>query len=234
MEIRDGVYTYALDWPLATELGVNRRGHGNEESLSVNVVETDEGAVQIGMGHSTTADESVAVARRHGVDLAFAEHGDWDHYSAGPRLREELGVELGVPEGDAEAIADDGVEADFLLSGGDEIRGIEVIDAPGHTPGNLVFLYADVLFAGDTVLGADIENIADDDWSGRLALSPPNRNAGGDEAAIESVRKLLEYDFEVLLLTHGEDVLSDAKTEVEALVDDLDRGIDRGDRGALE
>lgn len=234
MEIRDGVYTYALDWPLATELGVNRRGHGNEESLSVNVVETDEGAVQIGMGHSTTADESVAVARRHGVDLAFAEHGDWDHYSAGPRLREELGVELGVPEGDAEAIADDGVEADFLLSGGDEIRGIAVIDAPGHTPGNLVFLYADVLFAGDTVLGADIENIADDDWSGRLALSPPNRNAGGDEAAIESVRKLLEYDFEVLLLTHGEDVLSDAKAEVEALVDDLDRGIDRGDRGALE
>lgn len=234
MEIRDGVYTYALDWPLATELGVNRRGHGNEESLSVNVVETDEGAVQIGMGHSTTADESVAVARRHGVDLAFAEHGDWDHYSAGPRLREELGVELGVPEGDAEAIADDGVEADFLLSGGDEIRGIEIIDAPGHTPGNLVFLYADVLFAGDTVLGADIENVADDDWSGRLALSPPNRNAGGDEAAIESVRKLLEYDFEVLLLTHGEDVLSDAKAEVEALVDDLDRGIDRGDRGALE
>lgn len=234
MEIRDGVYTYALDWPLATELGVNRRGHGNEDSLSVNVVETDEGAVQIGMGHSTTADESVAVARRHGVDLAFAEHGDWDHYSAGPWLREELGVELGVPEGDAEAIADDGVEADFLLSGGDVLRGIEVIDAPGHTPGNLVFLYADVLFAGDTVLGADIENIADDDWSGRLALSPPNRNAGGDEAAIESVRKLLEYDFDVLLLTHGEDVLSDAKAEVEALVDDLDRGIDRGDRGALE
>lgn len=233
MQVRDDVYTYALDWPLATDLGVNRRGHGNEDSLSINVVETDDGAVQIGMGHSTTADGSLEVARTHGVDVALAEHGDWDHYSAGPRLRDELGVELGVPEGDADEIIDDGVEPDFLVSGGDEIRGIEAIDAPGHTVGNLVFRYGDVLFAGDTVLGSDIENVADDDWSGRLALSPPNRNHGGDDAAIESVRKLLEYDFDVLLITHGEDVLEDAEAEVRRLVDDLDGGIDRGDRGAL-
>lgn len=233
MRVNDSVYTYDLDWPLAAELGVDRRGvDGNP--LSINVVQTPEATVQIGAGHETTADQAVDVARDHGVDVVVAEHGDPDHYGAAPRLRDELGVEVAIPAGDAEAIIKDGVDPDYRLRGGETFRGVDVIAAAGHTPGNLVFLYDDVLFAGDTLLGADVELVADDDWQGAFAMSPPNRNAGGDQQARETIRRLLDHDFDVVLITHGENVLENAHDEVETLVADLDRGIERADRGVLE
>jgi glyoxylase-like metal-dependent hydrolase (beta-lactamase superfamily II) len=35
-----------------------------------------------------------------------------------------------------------------------ELEGIKIISTPGHTPGHVCFLYKDVLFAGDLVIGS--------------------------------------------------------------------------------
>lgn len=233
MRVRDGIYTEAIEWALAEEMGVNRRGAA-VPALSVHVAETDEATVLFGAGHESIAGRTASVAREHEVDVVVVEHGDPDHYGGVPRLRSELGLEVAVPAGDAGRLAEAGIESDHRLDGSETFRGVTVIDAPGHTPGNLAFVYDEVLFAGDTVIGADVELVADDDWSGPLALSPPNRNSGGDEAAGRSVGRLLDHAFDVVLLTHGEPVLERGREQVETLVRDLEGGIDRRDRGALE
>lgn len=232
MRVTDRIHTYEVDWPLAEEMGVNRRGM-TDYSLSIHVAETDEMTVQFGAGHETTTEQVAEIADDQNVEIVIVEHGDPDHYGGAPSLRGGLGIEVAVPDGDAEAITDDGIEFDYRLVGGEVFSDITIIDANGHTPGNLAFVFEGVLFAGDTVIGSDVELVADDNWSGPLALSPPNRNSGGDEAAQRSVRRLLEYDFDSVLLTHGANLLGDGRAGVETLVDDLTDGINRHDRGQL-
>lgn len=221
MQIRDGVDTYSLPFPM---------WEGVDDALCVSVLETGEGTVLVGGGHETAADPLVEVATDHGVDAVIVEHGDADHYGGVPALRSALDVEVAVPRGDAEPVEEAGITPDHLLEDGEVWRGVEAIAAPGHTPGNMAFLYDDVLLAGDTVIGSDFVVVADDGWTGPLAISAPSRNTGGDDLAQESVGDLLAYDFEVVLMTHGSDVLEDGHAAMETLVEDLERGVVRHDK----
>lgn len=209
MQVSPGVVTYDLAW---------NRG----EPLAVHVLETDDGTVLFGAGDDHTADELVHIAGKHGVDAVVVEHGDVDHYEGVPALREALGdVEVAVPAGDATYLEDAGIAADRLLDDDDRFYGVLAIAAPGHTPGNMAYLYGGVLVAGDTVAGADSQYAADGDWSGPLAPMTPDYNAD-DATARESVGRLPEYDFEVVLVTHGTNVTERGQRAVETLVADLD------------
>lgn len=208
MEVRTGVHTFDLAWDY-------------DEPLSVHVLETAESTVLFGAGDESTAGELVDVAREHGVDAVVVEHGDGDHYGGVPALREALDVTVAVPAGDAKFLEDAGIEPDVRLDAGERFRGIETIAAPGHTPDNMAYLYGDVLVAGDTVAGVDSMFAAEGDWSGPLAPMTPDYNAD-DERARDSIGTLLEYDFEMVLLTHGSNVTGDGRGAVETLVADLD------------
>lgn len=218
MHVSDEVTTYPLDY----------RMFDGPNTLCVHVIETPEATVQFGSGHESTADEVTDIAVDHDVDVVVAEHGDGDHYGGMPTLRDAIDdVELAVPEGDAEWVRDAGIDPDHELRDGETYWEITAIHTPGHTPGNMAFLYDDVLVAGDTLVGTDFDPIADDPWSGPFGIVPPSRNTGGDDAAIESVKQLLELDFETVLVSHGENVYEDGKSAVRTLVDDLEAGIER-------
>lgn len=202
MRVKPGVHTYDLEW------------EGFGEPLSVHVVEADE-TLLFGGGDASTADELAEIARDHDVDVVVVEHGDPDHYMGVPRLR-ELDIKVAVPEVDAPRLRDDGVEPDVTLEPSEEYWGVTVVAAPGHTPGNAAYVYDDVLVAGDTVVGAD----------SRFARPPPSESAlsviesdwnANHEDAVASVANLLEHDFEVVLVTHGSNVVENGKQEVEAL-----------------
>lgn len=204
MRVKPGVYTYDLEW------------ESFGEPLSVHVVEA-EGTVLFGGGDASTSDALVEIARDHGVDAVVVEHGDPDHYMGVPHLREsEPGIDVAVPERDASFLRDDGVEPDVTLEPGDKYFGVEVVAAPGHTPGNASYVYDDVLVAGDTVVGADSEfarpppsdlSVIESDWN------------ADDEEAVASVANLLEHDFETVLVTHGSNVLENGRQEVENVVE---------------
>lgn len=206
MEVRPEVYTYGVEWD---------RG----EPLGVHVIETDEATVLFGAGTDDAADVLVTIARDHGVDTVVVEHGDGDHYGGVPALRDGIdGLEVATPAGDVSFLENAGIEVDRPLAGETVYRGIRTIPAPGHTPDNMAYLYEDVLVAGDTVLGVDSQFATAGDWSGAFAVSGSNTD---DERTRDSVSVLAEYDFDIVLVTHGPNVTEGGRAEVETLIADL-------------
>lgn len=207
MDIRDGVFGYAIEWEY-------------DEPLGIHVIKTDSATVQFGAGTESIGEEVASVAGDHGVDTVIVEHGHEDHYGGVPALRDALDVEVAVPAGDAPVLRDAGIEPDRLLSARETYRGVETIEAPGHTADNMAYLVDEVLVAGDTVVGADSIFTAPGDWVGPLAVIEPGFNT--DDAEMRaSVPRLLEYSFEVVLVTHGSNVHTDGYGAVETLVDEL-------------
>lgn len=210
MEVNERFETFDIDWSF----------EGIEEPLSVHVVEADGATVLFGGGDDSIADELVELAREHEVDVVVVEHADPDHYTGVPALREALDVEVAVPAGDADTLREAGVEVDHLLEPGETYWGIRTVSAPGHTPDNMAYLYGEVCVAGDTVCGSDSVFAADDDWSGPLGVLMPGLSHD-DAQARASVATLLEFGYEVVLLTHGSSVLEDGLEAVETVVEDL-------------
>lgn len=86
-----------------------------------------------------------------------------------------------------------------------------MIHVPGHTKGNCSYLLQGkgVLVAGDTIFGDDEGNI----------FEPPEKYCLNVEQATRELERLLAYDFDALIYTHGKDILTGAKAKVEALVE---------------
>ncbi len=121
-------------------------------------------------------DRILAEARRRGVRIEkiLLTHGHIDHAGATAELAERLGVPIEGPHADdafwieqlptqSRMFGLPGARAfvpDRWLEGGDRVQvggiGFEVVHAPGHTPGHVVFyqpearlaIVGDVLFAG--------------------------------------------------------------------------------------
>lgn len=207
MRVRDGVLTFDLDW---------NRG----EPLSVHVIQTPGGSVLFGAGDESTADAVVRIATDHGIAGVVVEHGDVDHYGGVPALRSALDVEVAVPAGDAGFLLEEGIEPDRRLTDGERFMGVLAIELPGHTPGNMAFLYDGVLVAGDTVAGVDSRYAAEGDWSGPLTVMDRDHNAMNRRAR-EVVKRLADYDIETVLVTHGDHVLEGGNAAIATLIEDL-------------
>ena len=82
--------------------------------------------------------------------------------------------------------------------------GLQVIHAPGHTPGHIA-LYAKerrTLFAGDSLMN-----------TGGLHL-PMSTTSHDMDQARRSVRRLVEFDFDIALPGHGEPILGRANEKI--------------------
>jgi glyoxylase-like metal-dependent hydrolase (beta-lactamase superfamily II) len=91
---------------------------------------------------------------------------------------------------------------------GDEVFGLEVIETPGHTAGHISILdrAAGVLVAGDALNGIG------------GGVSGPNPSFSENmTVAIDSVRKLAGYTYDIALFGHGEPVLANASQAVSDL-----------------
>jgi glyoxylase-like metal-dependent hydrolase (beta-lactamase superfamily II) len=102
-------------------------------------------------------------------------------------------------------------DIDVQLVGGEMLKplgGLQVIHTPGHTPCSICLYSPErrLLFVGDAMQRR------------RKKLQFPARMVSTDLAqAVESVRKLAELDFEVLVLGHGRPVTRGARAWVQAL-----------------
>lgn len=97
---------------------------------------------------------------------------------------------------------------DQAVDDGDRLGPVEVIHAPGHSPGHLAFYLPEqrVLFTGDAVVTSPKFMGG---WPG-FALN------AGQQA--ETLRRLATYDVEVLAVGHGEPVCQQAKARLRSLV----------------
>lgn len=91
------------------------------------------------------------------------------------------------------------VEPDILLENGDQIGEYQVIHTPGHTPGSICLYNPEnkTIFVGDNLRYKD----------GKLQ-SPGERLLPEPEKYEESMKKLLNYDIEVIFTGHTAPVTS--------------------------
>ncbi len=151
------------------------------------------------------------------IDIILITHSHGDHIANLTIIKRKTGAEVMAGSGDADRIKErTGVDVGRRLLHGDVVDacgGIEAIGVPGHSEGNLSFYLRrnKAVIAGDTIFG---------DLEGNLH-APPEKYCQDAEMAARSVRRLLEYDFDVLLISHGKNLMSDAKRKVSELCQEI-------------
>lgn len=207
VEILEGVYS--VD-----------HSEAQDHSMESWILDCDEGVVLVDGGmtgeHVLNLEAELQVMGRGwgDVKLILVTHKHGDHINNLPRLVELTGAPMKAHRLEAPLIENaTGVKVEGL-----EDRevvpvcgGIEVIHVPGHSEGNCSYYLRKhrAIIGGDTIFG---------DPEGNLT-PPPERYCLDVEQATREMRRLLDYDFDSFIYTHGRDILKDAKRRVRELVE---------------
>ena len=155
---------------------------------------------------------------RSDVRTIVLTHSDMDHAGSAAPLKEETHAKVAIHEADAPRLSGekelktakgvlgfflrvatavmrfDRLKADILLKDSNIIDSLTVIHTPGHTEGSIcLYLPGHALFVGDALLTND-----------ERAPSLPRRSLSMDlDLAKESIRKISQLEYSVLLPGHG-------------------------------
>ena len=96
---------------------------------------------------------------------------------------------------------------------------LQIIHLKGHTKGNICLLFQErVLLVGDSMMGKNMLNPI----LGPVEINPPIPSASMDQKmAVANLRKLLNYNFQIILPSHGEPILDHAKEKLQSFIDGL-------------
>ncbi len=148
------------------------------------------------------------------VKLILITHAHGDHIENLKKVVELTGAEIMVGRGDSKKLVDEtGIKADVELEHGDTISacgGIEVIQIPGHSDGNLSFFLKEekTIIVGDSIFGDQYGNL----------YPPPEKYSKDAKKAKAELNRLLLYDFDKVLLSHGMNILKDGKKKISELI----------------
>ena len=134
-----------------------------------------------------------------------------NHSRAANVLRDATGARTAIHRADADHAQRQGCVIDEAMSSGEMHGPLLIIPAKGKSPGEVVLHWHErrLLFVGDAVIGNP---------PGELSLLPEDKL--DDPAQLrDSLRALLDVDFDTLLLGDGEPLLSGAKARLSALVE---------------
>ena len=133
-----------------------------------------------------------------------------NHSRASNKLRERTGARTSIHSNDAAHARDQGTVLDDALAVGQTIGPLVVVDAAGKSPGEVAFHWPErrLLMVGDAVIGNP---------PGHFGLLH-EKVMDDPERLRQSVRRLLDFDFDALLVGDGEPILEGAKARLEELV----------------
>jgi len=188
-----------LTWPWFSEPhGYNFNGH---------LVRHPGGNICIDPVEPTEDDMDALV----GEGVAWIILTNRNHSRAANRVRAATGARTIIHALDADHARSQETELDDILDVGAAVGPLEVVDASGKSPGEVALLWRErrILIVGDAIIGTP---------PGRCGLLP--ERVMDDPARLRaSVRRLLDLDFDTLLVGDGESILKDAKARIEELVE---------------
>jgi len=133
-----------------------------------------------------------------------------NHSRAANAVREATGSEIAIHHADAAHAQEQGCLIDEALSVGGRVGPLLVLQAAGKSPGEIALLWEErrILFVGDIVIGKP---------AGSLSLLPDEKM--DDPSGLrDSVRKLLDVDFDAILVGDGTPILTGARQALADLV----------------
>ncbi len=188
-----------LTWPWFSEPhGYNFNGH---------LVRDPGGNICIDPVEPTGDDMDALV--REGV--AWIVLTNRNHSRAANRVRARTGARTVIHADDADHARSQGTELDGALRVGDTVGPLEVVDAAGKSPGEVALWWPErgILIVGDAIIGNP---------PGQCGLLP--ERVMDDPARLRNnLRKLLDLDFDILLVGDGEPILQNAKARLKELVE---------------
>lgn len=154
------------------------------------------------------AEEDLEEIARHGVARIVLTNRN--HSRAANKVRARTGARTAIHPADAPHARSQSAELDDELRIGEKIGPLVVVGVPGKSPGEVALHWPErkILIVGDAVVG---------DPPGRCKLLP--EKVVDDPARLrESVRSLLDLDFDILLPGDGAPILQGAKERLRELV----------------
>ena len=134
-----------------------------------------------------------------------------NHSRAANLVRERTGASTLIHPDDAAHAKGQGAEIDRDLNVGEMVGPLAIVAVPGKSPGEVALHWPErsLLIVGDAVIGNP---------PGRCGLL--REKVMDDPARLrQSVRKLLDLEFDTLLFGDGASILHDAKMRLKELVD---------------
>ena len=166
------------------------------------------------------------------VKTIVITHCHIDHVRGASELKKATGAKLTIHEADADYLSGKKelprpkgaigvlfslfspffkitpVEPDQRLKDNDRTGSFTVVHTPGHTLGSISLYDGErkLMFVGDTVR-----------YSKEKIRGPPKALSSDFEQAIQSIQKISNFDFDVMLSGHGEPLKSNASARVKEL-----------------
>lgn len=198
------------------------------------LVETEEKSILI-IDAGTKSDASKILSfikdlgKENSVSYIILTHSDMDHSGGAVELRKQTGAKIAIHELDAPRVAGekalkqvsglgrvlipvfsifvafDKFKPDITLKHDEKLGPLTVIHTPGHTEGSIcLYKPGAALFSGDTIIT---------NKSGIIRLPAGYLNSDPRRLK-ESVKRLSELEFSILLPGHGVPLLSNASRKV--------------------
>lgn len=133
-----------------------------------------------------------------------------NHTRAANLFRARLGARTAIHPKDADYARGQGAEIDDAIEVGDRIGPLQVVGAPGKSPGEVALLWEErrLLIVGDAIIGHP---------PGRCGVLP--EKVMDDPVQMkQSIENLLVFDFDTLLMGDGVSILFGAKDRLKELV----------------
>lgn len=131
-----------------------------------------------------------------------------NHSRAAAAFRERYGVPVRIHRSDAEQAR---VTADETLAGDESVTDeVRIVSVPGKSPGEIAFHLPrkQALIVGDLVIGA----------TPGVLSTYPDEAIDDREELLQSAEKLLDLEFDALLLCDGDPLLRHGKEKLQAFV----------------
>jgi glyoxylase-like metal-dependent hydrolase (beta-lactamase superfamily II) len=182
-----------------------------ESTFRVFLIQTPYGNIIVDAGVSAQAEALVDTIRPFNPCCIVLTENHWDHVDGLSIIKQRMpNLTVIAHKEEVEGIP---VHVDRQISNLEEIvPGIKAIHVPGHSVGNIAILIESekTLIAGDSIFGQG-------DYADGLC-PPPERYSKNVPQAIESIKYLLTFDFNKLILSHGVHELFGAKGKVQKIV----------------